>query len=977
MRNRSFLTWVALVVILLGGNASALAQYEGWLQSQACPGWNNPNNFSSYSGRGGWVGINKEAPNVLTGNTAINWMSGLYSGQQLGTVAATSCYSYSGFDIPNHDRQYVIMTTASQASGHPVNRDPYTQDRLPFVPTQFNTHDTTGLTINTNITRSIRIGDDCSSGSGSGTNYLGANALYYDMYVTTDNAMLFLYYAVVVESPGHGIACDPTFIIRVTKKNASNNWVQISDTMAYMVPSTPVSSGGIVSFAPSYDVNGWHQANSINYKDWVKVVINLSQYLYQNVRIEVMISDCCYNAHFGYAYVAGECRPMGLLASGCPGGMSTDVTTLSAPRGLQNYVWYASEYGVANPLATLNPGGRNDYFTFRQLTPDVGREADGAYLYRVQADDFRVVRRRSNDVTETIDSVGQRQTFRCLMTSAIDPAKPFTSHLDVNVQNKKPTMAIDSLSLCTGDVKLWNRSQVPGDPTLVVRDSTQWLFYDNPNCDGTPMGEVLGDSVLYHFDDNTLKGVRVRTFTCLEDCYSEAVYPIRPRQLPEVRLDVSRHVLCDAEETTLTDNSSDAYYRRWSFRAENAPRDDMSLTDVREGWGDDLRSVTRPFNHSVEPVELMVRNGQYYLNRENTEDTVWCAMVVRDTISVFVHPELQVVGDVMVCQGGSTDAMVHAVGVDDCTYEWSRTLGTITGSIPSGPHLAVVPYADTSTYFVRVTSPQGCVAWDSIHVFLVRPQLHIEPADGRICPGDEAVLIGSAADHYTWSASPNDPSLAGQSDQERIVVSPQVTTTYTLVGHGSNNCDATPLKTQVTIVPLPVSRVIIDPEYIDTDAPTVTLTDASQYSVSSSWRFPDGSTEDGRTVTHNFVEGLGSDSITMRLVSYNELGCAMPYEFGIPVNLYTAWFPNVFTPDSRDENSYFRLFTINDYEYFHIYIYDRRGQMVFESDDVNFRWDGTCRFGRCPQDSYVYVCRYLKPGTTTLTSLKGSVTLLR
>ena len=597
----------------------------------------------------------------------------------------------------------------------------------------------------------------------------------------------------------------------------------------------------------------------------------------------------------------------------------------------------------------------------------------------MRAADFQVTRRLERGVPVPVsDSMGNLQTFRCKITSAIDPSKPFDSYLYVQVQNTKPTMDVDSLFLCDGNAKLWNRSYVPGDPTLVVDSATRWEFFNNSNCLGIPFYTSTGDSAVAHYDGMDLGGVRVTTYTTDPSCYSQAIYPIRPRQNPyPVGMAITRKVLCDADETTITDTNQNIVWRRWGFRPENAAEGDMELSDRLEGWYNENRSVTRGFTHSVEPIELTVRNGLYYLTPTNILDTVWCQTTVYDTVSVFVHPELEVQGDTVVCEGSRTNATVRALGVDGCTYEWSLTLGDITGGLPTGPNLQVVPYADTSTYFVRVTSPQGCEAWDSIHAYMVKPKLTMLPTDGRVCPGVPAQLWGSDADHYTWTASPADPSLAGQERSDTISVTPSMTTTYTMVGHGTNDCSATPLRKTVTIVPLPVARVVTNPAFVDSDNPRVTLRDVSTYGVSSLWEFADGSQQEGREVSHYFANSVGLDSVYATLTSYNELHCPTVYPFAIPVNVYTMWFPTIFTPGSNDGNGYFSLYTINDYQFFHIYIYNRRGELVFESDDPNFRWDGTKDGEPCSQGAYVYTCRFRKPGTTTLSDMQGTITLIR
>ena len=978
---------IVMAVFVLG----SVAQGQEWNQGVACPGWNNPANFTAgganinkYSGQGiNITSSNKPCPNPLdlTGNsTGVSSMGSTYMASQLATVNTGSCSN----SMPSSANQFVIMTNLT-------GYDPNTGNNLKYVPTQFNTIDTTPGAINTNLTKSIRIGDGCSNGSSTGGN--SGAALYYTMQVTPNNAMMYLYYAIVAESPTHNHSGNPTFIIRVMRKNNANTWTQISDTLAYYISSTvngvsQGTSGGEHTCPNMSNValatagqTGWHQAssgyNGVVYKDWEKVCLNLTDYLYDTLQIQVIIYDCIYNAHYAYGYIAGECRPMSIRQAGCPAGMSTDVTVLTAPQGLKNYVWYASEYGVIDPAINFGPGQENSYVTWRPLTSETTPNPNG-YRYHVQASDFRVTRRRVNGVPITIDSMGNLQTFRCKITSAIDPSKPFDSYLYVKVQNTKPTMDVDSLLMCDGTAKLWNRSYVPGDPSLVVNSNTEWKFYDNPNCGGTPLATLVGDSAVYQYEGRDLRGVRVRTYTTDATCYSDAIYQLHPRQNPKAGMAITQRVLCDADETTLSDTTSGANNSRiWRFRAADAADDDMSLTDIRTGRGVTNRVITRGFTHAVEPIELEVRNGLYYLNPSNASDTIYCSATVHDTVSVFLHPDLEVTGDTVVCEGTQTNATVRAIGVDSCIYEWSTQLGSIAGNLPAGPTLQVTPYADVATYYVKVTSPQGCVAWDSIHAYMVRPKLTMLPTDGRICPGTSATLMGSDADHFTWTASPADTSLVGQDSSNTISVTPEVTTTYTMVGHGTNGCDASPLTATVTIMPLPVPQVALSPEMVDAENPQVTLRDVSTYGVSSSWLFNDGTTEIGREVTHTFEHSEGLDSVHVTLTSYNELNCPTVYPFAIPVTTFTAWFPTVFTPGSNDGNSHFSLFTVNEYQYFHVYIYNRRGELVFESDDVHFSWDGTYNGEPCPQGAYVYTCRFRKPGTTTLSTMAGSVTLIR
>ncbi len=985
---------LALLVAVMFA-ATAGAQDYPWTQDRYCPGWNNPNNFNSghtttaggygigyYSGQGGTVPSSHACPNVMTGETGITWNT-LYSATQMdqgvNANGACSSTSYSNAAHPQRERQFRIMSETGY--------DPNTDNHLRYVPTQYNTYDT-GDVVNTNFSKSIRVGDVCANG---GT--YGGSALYYHIRPTTQNAMLYLYYAIVAEAPTHGMKGNPTFIIRVMRQNGSS-WQQISDTLAYYITCTPTSSNSVanqcanmspLTASATYTSNlngGWYQAQNGNvyFKDWAKVAINLNNYLYETLRVEVMIYDCQANYHYAYAYIAGECRPMALTASGCPAGRSTAVTTITAPKGMSNYEWRVSNFGVSTAFTDLNPGGDNSHFSFRTLAS--GNMADSMFKYDVQASDFHInyrTRTPGGHDSVMVDSIGKDQTFECKMTSALDPAKPFATSLYINVTNTKPTMMIDSLSLCDGTVQVRNQSYVPGMPNLVVDSATQWSFYNTAACVGNPVYTTIGDTAQFTYPDRSVKGVVVRSYTTDPTCWSEAQYPIVPKLNPKVGMTISQRVLCDADETTITDTTQGVYRRWWIFLNDSSSTDSNAVYDTISGWGvaDENTSITRGFTHSIEPITLLVRNGLYYVAPSNVYDTIYCQGYAHDTVAVFVHPELEVVGDTIVCEGSLTDATVRAVGVENCTYEWSNTYGIITGNLPAGNHLAVAPYADTSVYYVRVTTQEGCVAWDSVHAYLVRPQLYMLPTDGRICPGDEAVLIAAAADHYTWRASPADPSLAGQDTAAEVHVHPMQTTTYTMIGHGTNNCDATPLTKKVTVIPLPVPRITTNPNFVDADEPTITLRDVSPGGVRSEWLFNNSELVTTREVKHTFEEATGRDSVYVKLTAYNVLDCPADETFGINVMNFTAWFPNAFTPGSEDENARFRLYTLTEYEFFHIYIYNRGGQLMFESTDPAFEWDGTYRDDPCPQGAYVYVCNYRKNGTPTLMTKNGTITLIR
>jgi gliding motility-associated-like protein len=87
--------------------------------------------------------------------------------------------------------------------------------------------------------------------------------------------------------------------------------------------------------------------------------------------------------------------------------------------------------------------------------------------------------------------------------------------------------------------------------------------------------------------------------------------------------------------------------------------------------------------------------------------------------------------------------------------------------------------------------------------------------------------------------------------------------------------------------------------------------------------------------------------------------------------------PNAFSPTAQSDD-YTRLFGPRnvslDLEYFRIF--NRWGQLVFETRDVGYRWDGKFKGVAQPMDTYVWIIRGKCPNGQ-LMEKKGNVTLLR
>ncbi|MEZ4978746.1 MAG: gliding motility-associated C-terminal domain-containing protein [Chitinophagales bacterium] len=78
-------------------------------------------------------------------------------------------------------------------------------------------------------------------------------------------------------------------------------------------------------------------------------------------------------------------------------------------------------------------------------------------------------------------------------------------------------------------------------------------------------------------------------------------------------------------------------------------------------------------------------------------------------------------------------------------------------------------------------------------------------------------------------------------------------------------------------------------------------------------------------------------------------------------------------------NDLFR--TVNSCEegfsYFDLKVYNRWGELVFYTDDINAGWDGVYKGRDAEVGVYLYVSEYVKEFTNEKQMLKGNVTLIR
>lgn len=89
------------------------------------------------------------------------------------------------------------------------------------------------------------------------------------------------------------------------------------------------------------------------------------------------------------------------------------------------------------------------------------------------------------------------------------------------------------------------------------------------------------------------------------------------------------------------------------------------------------------------------------------------------------------------------------------------------------------------------------------------------------------------------------------------------------------------------------------------------------------------------------------------------------------------YFPSAFSPNGDGLNDQFKALSLGGLQRFHLSVFDRFGNKVFESFDSRNGWDGTVSGKNQNSGVYVWYCEFRQNGTSTRQLLKGTVMLIR
>ena len=485
----------------------------------------------------------------------------------------------------------------------------------------------------------------------------------------------------------------------------------------------------------------------------------------------------------------------------------------------------------------------------------------------------------------------------------------------------------------------YSTSDMMGGIPLAIDPQTGWLT-------GTPatVGQFVVGICVKEFRNGQLIGITKRDFqynvgTCASTFNADFDAP---------------SVVCDSLRVDILNNSTGGNYF-WNFGDPTSNADTSSMINPSYTYPDTGTYTIQLISGLGDPCADTAIQHVQVLNQSINWDIDVIYDACEDTVTVQFIDQSDV---------GSSVAVQWDWDFFFTTSNQQNPTITFSGN-PTGQYL----------YRMILTAANGCqgFGFGMINTYPIELDFEIGTQE---CPGDEIEIAAISLDStdtisYTWMP---EPLILSNPNEAVAVVAPELPTTYILQSQ-YNTC--TRLDT-FFIDPTPITP----PLDIEADPDSIFPGASSQLFATDDLGYLYEWTLDETLSNNEIYNPVASPLVTTTyaLQITDERGCTAsdsltiylrPFECEMPY----IFIPNAFTPngDGRNDLLYVRA---NGTAEFYFAVYNRWGQKVFETRDLNTAWDGTFEGRPLAPDVFGYLLEVeCVNGETTFQ--KGNISLLR
>lgn len=386
---------------------------------------------------------------------------------------------------------------------------------------------------------------------------------------------------------------------------------------------------------------------------------------------------------------------------------------------------------------------------------------------------------------------------------------------------------------------------------------------------------------------------------------------------------------------------------------------------------------TTPYQYSLDGITYQASSnfvgshpGAY--NAITVKDANGCTATTAATIVLIDNMFLSLGNDTTICAESSI-TMQPVTNAGTSIFQWRPYDATITPAStirdPSAKNAIITP-VDTSVYILHAEWG-ACMREDTILINILHKPIPEAGQDTAICDRSSAVLNGSASNlsgtvNYSWTPA----ETAVTPGLPSTTVNPPSTQTYTLTVTDNYGCNFS-VKDIVTVVVQPPVPAFAGNDTIAAVGQPHQMWGSG--GVSFEWS-PAGPL-DLSTSQHPIAVLTRDQQFTLKVTDY--AGC-IGYDT-VFIQVYdgpTYYVPNAFSPNGDGLNDVFIATPVNILKTDYFRVYNRLGQLMFETSEWRKGWDG--KFIGKPQavGAYVWVLQGTDKNGKKI-QMKGTVMLVR
>ncbi len=308
------------------------------------------------------------------------------------------------------------------------------------------------------------------------------------------------------------------------------------------------------------------------------------------------------------------------------------------------------------------------------------------------------------------------------------------------------------------------------------------------------------------------------------------------------------------------------------------------------------------------------------------------------------------------------------------TFQWD--FGDGNGSNVENPsHTYTSPGSYTAT--LTVSDSQGCLepavySQEINYEGPVEAVLNIPDVEGCV-NSTVQFTTDTNAPYYEWDFGDGNTSTL-QNPEHLYESSGTFNVSLTVID--SSTCNISSQATiPVDIAGPPDATFIVSDTIVDLNEEIEFILENPDQIETFEWTFGDGSSDNNNLQPIHFYNQQGYVDICIDIVSPQ--GCPDQHCQRILVLTESAiGVPNAFSPNGDQENDILFVKGFN-IETFDFKLFNRFGELVFETEDLTQGWDGIYRGQEHEMDVFVYLLNARLTDGTTISNMTGNVTLLR